>query len=279
MNDRTKYFLSPLVLLIFFGSIPALILLLGCNQIGSSKKYTIIIDDSYVGGISASKKHKIIKKIDEAIYDVTQYLDTSYSDTLHVYIFSTRGSGAGNNIIYFNIDDLEHDYNIVHETTHAVLGVNRTRFENEGLAVLMENKFMTDDTNYQKVIWRYLESFSRNDYSISSLDYMIKNQSNFFLDTALIKFAYAQAGLFYLFLDDYYGKKKLKEFYVQGFGKIESVYGVSVDSLDALWRKWMFKEKDLDHYRSESKEAPVLVGKSGNEKKSFLNYQKDSNSH
>ena len=241
-----------------------LILMLGCSSRGPSQKYHIIIDDSYIGEINFQKKHALKRQLEQAIRDVTQYFDTCFTDTLYVNIFGSRGSSAGSNQIYFFVDDLPYGGTIIHEVTHAVLPLKRNLFTVEGLAVFMQYKFTNDRNDMRNT---YRGAVSRKNDVLISLSTLIQNNSIFFLDADAAMQAYDEAGSFFQFVEDTYGRAKVKEFYFRGTDSIETIFGASVDSLDTAWRKWLWSTDYRDYKsRKNTYRDPDLVGKSGSYK-------------
>ncbi len=222
----------------------AMLLLLGSDGCGTSKKYNIVIDDSLVDGLNIWKKYQLRRNVETAIHDVTQYFDTTYQDTLQVYVYESGRMEAHHHIIYVDKASVGDKRGIIHETTHAILGMRASSFEIEGMAEFVSNKLTNVGKLYKK---RYLKLMDEYDFQIFSIRFLIANDQLFLSDNGNTRYAYAQAGLFYQFLEERYGKKKLMELHKLGLGKIEQVYGANVDSLDYLWHKWMFGEHDVKH--------------------------------
>ncbi|MDK9698623.1 MAG: hypothetical protein OEM52_00540 [bacterium] len=197
-----------------------------------------MIDDSNVGGINVWKKFFLMKNVENAIDRVTQYFEIPLKDAFYVIILNSKKYEGGRKAVYLDKDGYNKKSMIVHEVTHALLKLKEHNFELEGIAMLMEYKFI-NDTKVEKE--RYIRFRNRNDCDTYPIQYLIENDQLYYPNTKIGRSVYMQSGLFYLFLDEKYGRKKMLEFYTQGVRRIESVYGVPLDSLDAAWQKWLLQ--------------------------------------
>ncbi len=237
-----------------------------CGYFTTSRKYHIVIDDSIVGGIPVWKKYALIKKIEKDIDIVTQYFGITYTDTLTAYIFDNGRMEASRNRIYLHVGYLNNTHTILHEVTHGILGVKGSCFECEGVAVFVSDKFNPG----QKLVYpdyvnrlkdQYFDAINNRGATIYPIRYLMVNDSLFRYEQAL--YAYMQAGLFYQFLEARFGRDKLIEYDKHGVCRIEAIYGMSIDSLDTLWRDWLWTKDEINSGSIKVKKYPPLGDKSG----------------
>ncbi len=218
------------------------LIIFGCSD--TPKSYHINIDASYIDGLSFWEERALRKNVGHAINLISSYIDISYSDTMQVFIFEGGGNEACSNRIYLTKANVRNESLIAHETTHAIVGMKSACFEMEGFATFMEAK---SDPEVEKSMKGFVD-FVKGDKSVLfSIQFLMQNDSTFVKHKSMNShIAYAQSGLFYLYLEEQYGREKMREFYHSGIVGLESVYGLTVDSLDAAWRKWLFGETLTD---------------------------------
>jgi len=166
------------------------------NCTNNTKPYTIRIDDSLADGVFKSDKQILKFYTEKAIDSITFYFSISYTETLEVYIIENEygRSSATRGMIFLNKKQINQQGTILHETTHALLKTQLTKFQTEGLAELMTLTFCA---NRDKAVYnRIMQLGPAQNSSIFPIQTLMQNDS-LFRKRKYSQIAYAQAGLFY----------------------------------------------------------------------------------
>lgn len=210
----------------------------GCNTL-SEKPYTIVIDGSLLTDkLSWLEQVSLRKDIAHSIDTISTRLQIEYRDTLYVWIFdSDLGNEAYRNRIFLTEEDFR-DYDIIlHEVTHAIVGLKSSGFMMEGVAMMMNLVEMP-------VVQRkgYFKSRGAGDRSqVIPLKFLMENYSLFAKQNSLeIGKAYAEAGMFFSYLVDQYGWSKMRELIAGSENDLERIYSKTLDELEKDWLETLY---------------------------------------
>lgn len=209
--------------------------------------------------IDSSVTQKLEKEGIDAVKNVTEYFNFKKVNDINVFIQNGMVSSSDNTGITFaNEIVMANEAPVVHEITHSLCrlqpSINQDyKFFTEGIAVMMEELY----GNKNAFPYKYFRL--RNSNSMSVLDIMnnIKNDyiplselksSNKNFSTEMNKekktmeirrISYLESGAFFLFLNDKYGKEKIRELYKSSkVLDFEGVFGKNLEELEKEFKQY-----------------------------------------
>jgi hypothetical protein len=211
--------------------------------------------------LSENLVNEIKRKGQQGIMDVAKYFNFKNIDSYHIHVREGGVSFATGRIAVFAKWMLEANHApIVHELTHLLCNSNPSAsagsaFFTEGIAVFTQEKYgdkavypFVDDTTQElpRVSVEQSMQFIRDKYL--SLEYLIENDALFYRnsdkkqdaeETRKRKVAYIEAGSFFIFLDDVYGREAIKKLYYSS-SKLDfkGAFGKDLDILEKEYIKY-----------------------------------------
>jgi len=182
-------------------------------------------------------------RLERAIDSVTTYFDEPFKDTLRVFIFEDGRPRAWDRRIYLSRYSSRSTEIIIHEVTHAVLRPQGSSFAMEGQAMFSEYQFTSKRVRLPAL---FQFGYGGNGDTLMPLKYFIDNDTSYWANDKVEALGYSEAGSFYQFLDERFGREKARELYRRGLNEIEPTYGMSLDSLEGEWRRWLFGDASRD---------------------------------
>lgn len=203
------------------------------------------------GSFADSNMNEFQQDAEAAVAHIEQELDITWTGRVDMYLADTffpppdegvRGyTPAGAHMILLMIDGsgsrYERQYMAAHELTHQIaydtFGQAASLLLSEGLAMDMEQQYLLADGDIS------LDGLSRAALDQGELIPLtaLSGGSNQFLGQLFYRRPYAEAGSFVQFLIQRYGVANFKRVYTSG--DYATVYGKSLDTLDAEWRSYL----------------------------------------
>jgi hypothetical protein len=223
--------------LVIFACISALFMFVSCADRQPPKPYVITFNSELGSTPLPWNMKKWHTSISEAIDTVSNYLGIEFKDTLQV-VLVPDAADAHVRRIYMSHEALDNKATVMHEVTHVVAQLSLNRFYDEGLAELMVILFQPDKENPPSVTNKLLAQHRKELISIVDLnesDLCFRSQGS-----SSSEFAYAEAGSFFVFLNQKYGRDAIRALQRNRGTDYRQAFGKDLPALEQEWLEMLF---------------------------------------